>query len=121
MDLALASDFDVKLKEVMESLSTAVNSEALLKSVKREKSLTAKVDLLTMCAEKVFDYLSDQDKRSSLHRRGSDGGTTAPPVKASLLNGVLIGIFDGLRDAYADLQGSHMDLVAQGEAGRLEL
>jgi hypothetical protein len=59
MDSALASDFDMKLREVMETLSNAVNSEALLKAVKREKSLTAKVDLLTMCAEKVFDYLAD--------------------------------------------------------------
>ena len=58
LDQALAADFDGKLKEVMEALSQAVNSESLLPTVKRERSLTAKVDLLTMCAEKVFDYLS---------------------------------------------------------------
>lgn len=43
----------------MEALSLAVNSDTILKPVKKEKSLTAKIDLLTMCAEKVFDYLSD--------------------------------------------------------------
>lgn len=105
MDSALASDFDLKLREVMEALSSAVNSEALLKAVKREKSLTAKVDLLTICAEKIFDYLAEQDKRSTAHRRGSDGGGGTVSVKAQfqLLNGVIIGVFDGLRDAYADL------------------
>ncbi|TNV84525.1 hypothetical protein FGO68_gene3771 [Halteria grandinella] len=124
MDSALANDFDLKLREVMEMLSNAVNSEALLKAVKREKSLTAKVDLLTMCAEKVFDYLADQDKRQGVLRRGSDGGGGNAPLKAQqfqLLNGVIIGVFDGLRDAYADLQTSHMELVTQNEGIKLDL
>lgn len=102
MDAALAQDFDAKLREVMEVLSAAVNSEVLLKSIKREKSLSAKVDLLTTCAEKVFDYLADL------------GGHRA-------LNGVVIGVVDGIRDAYEDLQTSHMEVVGQLELARAEL
>jgi hypothetical protein len=74
----------------MEALSVAVNSETLQRESKLERSITAKVDLITMCAEKFSDYLKqDQD-----------------------LNGVFLGIFDGLRDSYADLQTSHLEIVA---------
>lgn len=65
----------------MEALSTAVNSETLTRESKLERSITAKVDLITMCAEKFSDYLHSDPA----------------------LNGVFLGIFDGLRDAYADL------------------
>ena len=68
-----------------------------------------------MCAEKIFDYLGEQDKRFASQRRGSEGGSQLPPRSINqeyqILNGVLTGILDGLRDAYADLQSSHMDLV----------
>jgi hypothetical protein len=74
----------------MEALSMAVNSETLARESKLERSITAKVDLLTMCAEKFSDYL----------------------MLDSALNGVFLGIFDGLRDCYADLQGSHLDIVS---------
>lgn len=111
LDQTLASDFDHKLKEVMEALSQAVNSESLLTCVKRERSLTAKVDLLTMCAEKVFDFLSHSS--SIVQRRASE----AQPKQ--LLSGVIIGIFDGLRDAYADLQQSHMEVVTQNQDARV--
>jgi|LauGreDrversion4_2_1035121.scaffolds.fasta_scaffold173188_1 hypothetical protein len=106
MDASLAQDFDLKLREVMEVLSVAVNSDKLLKSVKREKSLSAKVDLLTTCAEKVFDYVADLGGRRGEFR---------------LLNGVLIGLVDGIRDAYEDLQTSHMEVVGQLELTRGEL
>jgi hypothetical protein len=56
----------------MEALSQVVISEVLARPIKREKSLSAKVDLLTACAEKVFDYLADMDKRLVLSRRGSE-------------------------------------------------
>lgn len=56
-DAQLAKDFDLKLREVMEALSLAVNSETLPRESKLERSITAKVDLLTMCAEKFSDYL----------------------------------------------------------------
>ena len=89
-DAQLAKDFDLKLREVMEALSGAVNSETLTRESKLERSITAKVDLITMCAEKFSDYL----------------------LMDPALNGVFLGIFDGLRDAYADLQGSHLDIVS---------
>lgn len=57
VDAALAADFDAKLREVMEALSQAVNSESLSMPTKRERSVTAKVDLLTICSDKVCDYL----------------------------------------------------------------
>ena len=41
----------------MEALSQAVTSEALPRATKRERSITAKVDLLTMCSDKICDYL----------------------------------------------------------------
>ncbi len=56
-DAQLAKDFDYKLREVMEALSLTVNSETLPRESKLERSITAKVDLLTMCAEKFSDYL----------------------------------------------------------------
>lgn len=96
-DAQLAKDFDFKLREVMEALSTAVNSETLARESKLERSITAKVDLFTMCAEKFSDYLHLLDPA---------------------LNGVFLGIFDGLRDAYADLQGSHLDIVAHVDSLR---
>jgi hypothetical protein len=89
-DTQLAKDFDLKLREVMEALSMAVNTDALPRESKLERSITAKVDLLTMCAEKFSDYL----------------------LVDPALNGVFLGVFDGLRDAYADLQGSHLDIVS---------
>ena len=109
MDATLAQDFDTKLREVMEVLSQAVNSDVLLKSVKKEKSLSAKVDLLTTCAEKIFDYLTDMDKRS---KKGTN---------FQLLNGVLIGVIDGMRDAYEDLQTSHMEIAGQLESAKSDL
>lgn len=98
-DAQLAKDFDLKLREVMEALSMAVNSETLPRESKLERSITAKVDLLTMCAEKFSDYL----------------------LLDPALNGVFLGIFDGLRDAYADLQGSHLDIVSQVDSLRQNL
>ena len=77
----------------------AVNSETLPRESKLERSITAKVDLLTMCAEKFSDYL----------------------LLDPALNGVFLGIFDGLRDAYADLQGSHLDIVSQVDSLRQNL
>jgi hypothetical protein len=59
-DTKLAADFDGKLREVMEALSKAVNSELLPRPTKRERSITAKVDLLTMCSDKICDYLHHQ-------------------------------------------------------------
>jgi hypothetical protein len=73
----------------MEGLSTAVNSDTLQRESKLERSITAKVDLITMCAEKFSDYLNEDAD----------------------LNGVFLGIFDGLRDSYADLQTSHLEMV----------
>jgi hypothetical protein len=102
MDTSLARDFDGKLREVMEVLSQAVNSEVLVKPIKREKSLSAKVDLLTVCAEKVFDYLDTAGKNHSL-------------------KGILIGLVDGLRDAYEGLQTSHMEVTGKVEALKAEL
>jgi len=93
LDPTLAADFDARLREVMEALSQAVNSEELLRETKKERSITAKVDLLTMCAEKISEYLSSTSHQDSL-------------------NGVFLGIFDGLRDAYADLQTSQIELCA---------
>ena len=98
-DAQLAKDFDLKLREVMEALSGAVNSETLTRESKLERSITAKVDLITMCAEKFSDYL----------------------LMDPALNGVFLGIFDGLRDAYADLQGSHLDIVSQVDSLRQTL
>jgi len=102
MDATLARDFDGNLREVMEVLSLAVNSEVLAKPIKREKSLSAKVDLLTVCAEKVFDYL---DATGRSHQ----------------LKGILIGLVDGLRDAYEGLQTSHMEVTGKVEGLRAEL
>ena len=43
----------------MEHLSEAVNNEQLSKVIKKERSLTSKFDLLTMCAEKLCDYVKE--------------------------------------------------------------
>ncbi len=91
LDAALAADFDDKLREVMEALASAVNSETLSRPTKRERSITAKVDLLTMCSDKVCDYLHTNE---------------------DYLHGVFLALVDGYRDAYADLQLSHFDLSA---------
>jgi hypothetical protein len=36
-------------------------------------------------------------------------------------HGVFLGIIDGIRDAYEDLQNSHLDLVAHLEATKRDL
>lgn len=59
-DLRLAQEFDQRLREVMENLSEAVNNDNLDRTIKVERSLTAKFDLLTMCSEKLCDYIKDQ-------------------------------------------------------------
>jgi hypothetical protein len=43
----------------MENLSESVNNENLSRALKIEKSLTSKFELLTMCEEKLCEYLKD--------------------------------------------------------------
>ncbi len=87
----------------MESLSDAVNNEQLSKPIKKERSLTSKFELLTMCADKVCDFLNDPKSfavNSSPSKRG----------KIQLSN-VASAIFDGFRDVYLDLQEDFLTLV----------
>ena len=98
-DATLAADFDTKLREVMEALALAVNTETLAKPTKRERCISAKMDLLTMCSEKICDYLHQQQQG---------------------MHGVFLGIVDGMRDSYEDLQLSHLDLVSHLEACKRE-
>jgi hypothetical protein len=44
----------------MEALSEAVKSDRIGREVKKERSLSSKQELYSMCAEKISDYIKDQ-------------------------------------------------------------
>ena len=104
-DLFLAQDFDNKLKTLMESLSQTLQS-ALNPHLKKERTLTAKFDLLSICSDKICDYLA-VDKR---------------------LASVVGAVIDGLRGVYLELQDKLIEVVREQEVrdkdlerGRMEM
>ena len=58
-DVFLAQDFDNKLKSVMEDLSEVVNNDHISKQIKKERSISSKFELLTMCSEKICDFVKN--------------------------------------------------------------
>ena len=83
----------------MEQLADAVKSSDLSRTIKRERSLTSKIELYVMCAEKICDYVKDQTSTASPNKKRS---------KYEVTN-VLSAVFDGFRSVYLDLQESFVD------------
>ena len=76
-DVSLAEDFDLNLREIMESLSSYVNDSTIKNTLKKEKSLKSKFMLYAICADKITDFLKEfevKNLRQSTDTRFSGTG-----------------------------------------------
>jgi hypothetical protein len=99
----------------MEALSEAVKSDRVGREVKKERSLSSKHELYTICAEKIGDYIKEKSLRG-------ENFNSSPSKKGRLIvPNVLSAVFDGLRGVYLDLQETFIHMVGQCELIRIEL
>ncbi|CDW90802.1 UNKNOWN [Stylonychia lemnae] len=112
-DMQLAQDFDYKLKSVMEALSEVVKSERIGREVKKERSLSSKQELYSMCAEKISDYIKDQSIKSI---------NNSPNRKGKLqVSNVISAVFEGMRGTYLDLQEAFIESIQKSDLLNQEL
>lgn len=50
----------------MEALSEAVKDDNTSREIKKERSLTSKFELYSVCAEKISDYIKEQTLKGGL-------------------------------------------------------
>jgi hypothetical protein len=81
----------------MEALSEAVKNDKVGREVKKERSLSSKHELYTICAEKISEYIKEKSIRGENYNSSPSkrGRLTVPNV--------LSAVFEGLRGVYLDL------------------